>query len=306
MAAPIALFVYKRPTHTRRVIESLVANHLFADSPLWIFSDGPRNEEDVAGVEAVREMLRAVPFSNVRVVERERNMGLAESIIDGVGRLCEEYGRVIVVEDDLILAPHFLEYMNDALEHYDHVERVMQVSGYAHPVDITSSGCDAAFLPLTSSWGWATWARAWRVFNPAMDGYGRLAGDAALRKRFNLDDAYDYFGLLGRQKAGKVDSWAIRWYLSVFLEDGLVLYPRKTMVVNGGLDGSGTHCGDSGRFENRLDPEFRVKVFPDRVEIASGWHLVADYLRRERGTSARLRGYLRRWMDRVRRINAGN
>ena len=174
------------------------------------------------------------------VVERSRNLGLANSIIEGVTRLCTERGRVIVVEDDLTVSRHFLEYMNQALDRYADDERVMQVSGYMFPVSLGTE-TDALFLPLTTSWGWACWQRSWKKFDPGGSGREALSRDPSMRRRFNLDGAYDYAGMLDAQAAGKIDSWAIRWYLSVFLRGGLVLYPARTLVRNLGFDDSGTH-----------------------------------------------------------------
>ena len=171
------------------------------------------------------------------------NRGLAASIIDGVSRLSSAHGRVIVVEDDLAVAPVFLDFLNRSLDRYADSAQVMQISGHMFSVDLKLGQSDAVFLPFTTSWGWATWERAWRHFDPGMASFDRLAGNAALRKRFDLNNAYPYFSMLKKQKAGQVDSWAIRWYLSVFMRDGLALFPRRSLVDNEGFDGSGTNCG---------------------------------------------------------------
>lgn len=241
--APIALFTFKRPLHTQRTLASLALNPEFARSELHIFCDGSRRADEDAAVEATREVARRFEHPNKTVHEAPANRGLAASIIDGVGRLCDERGRVIVVEDDLVVAPVFLDFLNRGLDHYQADERVMQVSGHMFAADLSADTGDAVFLPFTTSWGWATWQRAWTHFDPEMRGFERLAGDRALRRRFDLDNAYPYFAMLKKQKAGLLDSWAIRWYLSVFARDGLVLYPRRSLVNNEGFDGSGTNCG---------------------------------------------------------------
>ena len=159
--APIAVFVYNRPEHTRRALESLSRNPLAAESDLVIFSDAARKPEHQQDVGLVRALIRDVAgFRSVRIVERERNLGLASSIEDGVGKLCDEQGKVIVVEDDLVVSPKFLSFMNRALERYRDEPRVMQVSGYMFPGTFNSSA-EALFLPLISCWGWGTWKRAW-------------------------------------------------------------------------------------------------------------------------------------------------
>lgn len=241
MSAPISLFVFNRPEHTRRTLEALSANPIARDSDLFVFSDAPRSLEDVEQVDRVREIVReAAGFRSVSVTERESNLGLAASITDGVGQLCGRYGRVIVVEDDLIVAPRFLDFMNRCLDRYVDDDRVMQISGYMYPGEFGSRS-DTFFLPMISCWGWATWDRAWAKYDPAMYGYDRLVRDADLRARFNLEGAYDYMGMLEQQRRGEIDSWGIRWHLSVFMLDGLVLYPAHSLVINAGIDGSGTH-----------------------------------------------------------------
>jgi hypothetical protein len=259
--APIVLFVYNRPVHTRRTVEALLKNEEAKDSELYIYSDAPKKPEAAEAVSEVRTYIHTITgFRSVSIVERDRNWGLANSIIDGVTSVVNKYGRIIVLEDDLIVSPHFLEYMNAALKHYQDDERVMQISGHMFPAQLTTV-TDAVFLPMTTSWGWATWACAWKNFDAEAKGYAYLKQDAALRKRFNLDGAYDYFSMLEAQLAGRVDSWAVLWYLSVFMHGGLVLFPVKSMVENFGFDGSGTHCG-TGRKTDVPAQAFRVVRYP--------------------------------------------
>jgi hypothetical protein len=260
--APIALFAYNRPRHTRATLEALGANVLARESDLHVFADAARKPEAIAGVEEVRRVLRTIEgFKSVTVVDRKSNMGLAASITEGLGGLCERYGRAIVVEDDLATSPHFLDYMNAALDRYDAEDRVMQISGHMFPANLRTPE-DAIFLPFITSWGWATWARAWRHYDPLARNYGRLAGDPSLRKRFDLEGHYPYFRMLQAQQQGRIDSWAIRWYLSVFFRQGLALYPKNSMVRNLGFDGTGVNCNVSDFAQSDLDPNFRVGVMP--------------------------------------------
>lgn len=239
--APIVLFTFKRPEHTRRTLESLAQNLEFAASPLFIYCDGPRNEAEAAQVDETRKLVRDWPHPNKTIIERDRNWGLANSVIEGVSEICECFGRVIVVEDDLIVSPVFLNYLNTALERYADEPKVMQVSAHMFPVSIQTQ-YDAVMLPFTTSWGWATWDRAWKHFYPSMSGYEKLKASRVLRRKFDLDGAYPYFRMLKRQACGKVDSWAIRWYLNVFLLDGLVVYPLHSLVRHEGYDDTATHA----------------------------------------------------------------
>jgi len=171
----------------------------------------------------------------------EHNQGLGNSIIGGVSAVLEEFGRVIVVEDDLELSPGFLTYMNTALEQYADEENVYQVSGYMFESPEISQMSSALFLPWTVSWGWATWDRAWKHFEPEAPGWERVRGDRRLRHQFNVDGSYGYANMLVCQMSGLIDSWAVRWYWSVFMRGGVVLYPPVSLVRNAGFDGSGSH-----------------------------------------------------------------
>jgi GR25 family glycosyltransferase involved in LPS biosynthesis len=294
--APIVLFVYNRPTHTRRTVEALLKNEEAKESDLIVYSDAPKKPEAADAVREVRDYIRTISgFKSVSIVERARNWGLANSVIDGVTTVLNKYGRIIVLEDDLVVTPHFLGFMNRALERYKHEPKVVQISGYMFPVKIKTRE-DALFLPLTTSWGWATWQRAWGLFDPEAKGYARLKAEPELRKRFNLDGAYDYFSMLEDQLAGRVDSWAIRWYLVTFLFEGLTLYPRQSLVTNAGFDGSGTHGITSGLLSRTGAREEFVPVsFPDTVNVAASWQVLCRRLRAKLSWVDRVRGWLRIW-----------
>jgi len=277
--APIALFTFKRPVHTLQTLESLAQNSEFTESPLFIYCDGARHDAEAAQVEETRTIVRNWPHPNKTIVERNKNWGLANSIIEGVTELCEQFDRVIVVEDDLIVSPVFLNYLNTALVHYADEERVMQVSAHMFPVNIESQ-FDAIILPFTTSWGWATWNRAWVQFDPSMTGYEKLKGNSALRQKFDVDGSYPAFRMLKRQKEAKVDSWAIRWYLSVFLAEGLVVFPKQTLVMNEGFDGSGSNCKTPQLRTDTLRIEPLV-LFPDVRIHVQDYLSVKKFLRKD-------------------------
>ncbi len=178
--APIVLFVYNRPDHTRRTIEALQCNALAAQSELFVFSDGPNRAIDREKVSEVRDYLKGVSgFQRVVVKESEINRGLAISIIEGVSDIVNEHGRIIVLEDDIVTSPYFLYYMNDALERYAHEDRLMHVSGYMYPVDPKGLG-DAFLCQIPSPWGWGTWQRAWRFFKKDAEETYRLFADSSI------------------------------------------------------------------------------------------------------------------------------
>jgi hypothetical protein len=246
ICAPIVLFVYNRLDHTRRTIISLKKNALVQDSDLVIFSDAPKSTDGADKVNEVRQYIRQiVGFRSVTIVERETNLGLAKSIIDGVTSTVNRHGRVIVLEDDMVTSPFFLSYMNEALEKYVDDRRIVSVHGYVYPCNKPLP--EAFFLRGADCWGWATWRRGWDCFNPngqyLLDELKRLE----LIPDFNFNNTYSYSDMLEGQINGTNDSWAVRWYASAFLANKLTLYPGRSLVLNIGNDNSGTHCGDSNR-----------------------------------------------------------
>ena len=253
--APIALFTYNRADHTKQAVESLLKNAEAQYSDLFIFSDGPKNEKAVEGVKKNREYLQSLKndndtltlrytdatitpyFRSVTIIEREKNWGLANSLIAGITEIVNKNGRVIVVEDDLILSPYFLRYMNEALEKYKDEDRVASISAFLNPIDCEAP--ETFFLRYFACWGWATWKRGWDIL---------INDDRVLLKRlrwkkndFNIGGTGPFYGILYCDKVGLNDSWAVRFYASQFLAGKLQLFPGRTMAIQTGTDGSGTH-----------------------------------------------------------------
>lgn len=243
--APIALFTYSRADHTRQAVESLLQNAEAKDSDLYIFSDGPKTEEKRVAVEENRKYIHTITgFKSVTIVEREKNWGLANSLIAGITDIVNKYGRVIVVEDDLILSPYFLQFMNDGLEKYEDDDRVSAISGFIYPIEEHLPS--TFFLRYFHCWGWATWKRGWDMLNTDTK-------DLLRKMRFKKND-FDIGGAYGNlycTKIGLVDSWWVRLYASFYLAGKLTLYPGKSLVSNIGLDGSGTHCRNSSENKNQ-------------------------------------------------------
>jgi hypothetical protein len=297
--APIALFVYNRPDHTHRTVEALSANHLAHKSDLVVFSDGARDAAGAQAVDQVREIVRhAKGFASVRLVERERNLGLARSIIEGVGRLCNEHGQVIVVEDDLVTSDRFLDFMNDALARYRDAPQVMHVSAYMYPVRPEGLP-ETFFLPPASCWGWATWQRAWASFEKDPVGL-QSRFTARQRREFNLDHAFPFWKQVELNARGVMNTWAIFWYASVFLRGGLCLHPRDSFVQNIGHDDSGTHSGRSSSFDVALNP-LRVTTWCDDLKIHPlALSRLQEYFRSTTSLRVRARLQIESALDRVR------
>ena len=261
--SPILLFVYNRPSHTRRCIESLSMNLLAAESELFIYADGTKDEATTSEVEEVRQYLRTLQgFKNVTIIERSENWGLAKNIIDGVSTQVKKYGKVIVLEDDLVVAPHFLRFMNDALETYQDEPKV----GHIQACDFTQDASlpDTFLIKWTGSWGWATWERAWKYFNPNGQELLQELEQRKLTYTFDFNGKYGFTRMLRRQIEGKNNSWAIRWNASLFLNDILSLNVGRSLVQNEGFDGSGTNCGGGGLYASHLylEPLAVNKIIP--------------------------------------------
>lgn len=263
LPAPIALFVYNRLDHTRRTIESLQKNFLASESELFIFCDNARNYDSNQAVQAVREYVKSIQgFKNVTVIERDKNLGLAQSIISGVGEIVTKFGRIIVLEDDMVTSPHFLEYMNEALDLYETEEKVISIHGYIYPTKKPLP--ETFFLRGADCWGWATWKRGWDIFEKSGPKLLQELQQRKLTKIFDFDGCYPYTRMLEDQISGKNNSWAIRWYAAAFLADKLTLYPGKSLVQNIGIDGSGTHCADMSEFDIEISQE---KVLLQKIPL---------------------------------------
>lgn len=264
--APIALFVYNRPEHTQKTIEALQKNILAPESDLIVFSDGSKDSpESREGVWAVREYLKGVKgFKSVKIIAREENRGLARSIIAGVTEIINSFGRVIVLEDDMISSRYFLQYMNEALDIYESNDQVISIHAYIYPVKEKLP--NTYFLKGADCWGWATWRRGWDLFEA--DGQKLLneLETKKLTREFDFSGSYPYAQMLRDQIAGKNNSWAIRWYASAFLKNKLTLYPGKSLINNIGFDGSGTHCSGVTKIDCKIDVE-NVEIKVGNIEI---------------------------------------
>jgi FkbM family methyltransferase len=238
--APIALFAYRRPDHLARTLAALAANPEASASSLSIFCDAARDEAAAAAVERVRELAAAsTGFAAVEVVLRPTNFGLARNITEGVSSLLASHDRVIVLEDDIVVSPHFLRFMNEALDLYADDSQVGSVTGYCYPVDAGLP--ETFFLKGADCWGWGTWRDRWRSFDRDGARLLREIDRRDLAHRFDFDGTMAYRAMLLDQIAGRNDSWAVRWHASCFLRGQHILYPGKSLVLNIGNDGTGTH-----------------------------------------------------------------
>lgn len=245
--APIVLFVYNRPWHTEETLKALMKNELADESVLYIFSDGPKenaSEEQLKKIDEVRQLITAKKWcKDVNIIESKKNRGLAGAIINGVTEILAQYEKVIVLEDDIVPSRGFLKYMNEALTMYSENESVGCIHAWNYDLDAQDYPESTFFLKGADCWGWATWKRSWKLFEP--NGALLMQSFTSNQSRYEFDrrGTHEYVDMLEAQINGSNDSWAIRWHASLFLSDKYCLQPTRPIVKNIGLDNSGIHCG---------------------------------------------------------------
>ena len=261
--APIIVFVYARPEHTKKMFESLEKNYHIKESDVFIFSDYQKNERSKEKVNEVRkyinETLDKNKFKSVTIFEAKKNTGLAKSVISGVTEVINKYGKAIVLEDDLILSKNFIDYMNDALDYYGKDKKIWSISGYNLPITIPNEyDKDVYFSYRGSSWGWATWKDRWATVDWNVSDYQKFKHNIFKRNKFNRG-GFDLSQMLDAQMHKKCDSWAIRWCYQQSKENSFTVYPVKSLVKNIGLDGSGTHLANTN--------DYSVEVNDEKIEF---------------------------------------
>lgn len=244
--APIALFVYNRLSKTKETVSALRKNIHASDSRLYIYSDGPKSDEDERKVNEVREYLETIDgFSGIERIYKSGNHGLADSVIAGVTQVMDKHGRAIVLEDDLITSPYFLKYMNEALEFYRERHDIFSISGYGlspKVLKISEKYLDDIYLNYrNSSWGWGAWKDRWIKADWDVLDYGAFKNDRKERRLFNRGGD-DMSEMLDAQMRGTIDSWAIRWSYAHYKNNAFSVCPVYSYVSNIGHDGSGVHC----------------------------------------------------------------
>lgn len=255
--SPIIVFVYNRLEHTKNTIDALSKNELAKESELWIFSDNAKNEKDIEKVENVRTYIHLIEeqklFKSVKIIEADKNKGLANSVIDGVTKVINNSNKVIVVEDDLITSKYFIKYMNEALDFYEKDEKIWSISGYNLPIKIHNDYKFDVYLGYRGcSWGWATWKDRWDTVDWKVKDYRSFKHNLFKRKKMNRGGP-DMAQMLDAQMSNKCDSWAIRWCYSQSKQNKYTIYPVESLIINQGLDGSGTHSGNDRSFDVKMN-----------------------------------------------------
>mgnify|MGYP006303153521 CR=1 FL=1 len=244
--SPVILFVYNRPEHTKTTLYYLSKNQSINNSELFVFSDGPKTEQDYPKILKVRNIIRKFKDSkNVTIAEYKENQGLSKSIIDGISKVLNQYNSAIILEDDIVTSAAFLEYMNLGLNKFSNVQNIGSICGYLEPIRHNIK--NPFLLTKGTSWGWATWKRVW---NEIIWDTNKLVEKIERSNKMDLYNfgGFSYYDLLLAQQRKEIDSWAIRFYTSCFLKELLHLTPPKSLCRNIGFDGTGTHCRNDSFF----------------------------------------------------------
>ena len=265
------MFVYNRPEHTERTISTLKTCRLADQSELYIFSDGPKSDQDgdQAKVLEVRKIINNVKgFKKVHVIERDTNNGLAKSIISATNYAFKFSDRVITLEDDVLAGKYFLEYMNTGLQKYDGDNKVYMISGYAFSLPFHKRRRSNFFLQTGTSQAWATWKDKWASVNFEPTDYNDLKKSRWLRFKFNFFGSTNYSDMLiDQMEKNKVSSWAIRHRWHMFKHKGLTLFPAQNLIDNIGWDGSGEHCGEVSVYRDNSElMDTKCDIFPQKLK----------------------------------------
>jgi len=260
MLSPICLFVYNRLSCLKKTIESLQNNELANKSILYIFSDGPRTDNDINAVNQVRDYIKTIKgFFDIKIVDRSENIGLADNIINGVNQVVHSHGKIIVLEDDLVTGKYFLQFMNDSLKVYEKETKVISINGYSY---FDSKGSDETyFLKTADNLGWGTWDRGWEIFEDNGQILLEKIKEKELEFEFNRNNSYPFVEMLENQIKGLNDSWAIRWYASAFLNNKYTLYPKHSLVYHIGAS------KDATNYTKRSNDPLDVPLYNGKIEV---------------------------------------
>jgi hypothetical protein len=263
--SPVVIFGYNRPEKFLAAVSSLSRNQLAKLTELFVFIDGPKTIHDIPLVNAVNEMAQKISgFKDIRIISHSTNLGLANSIKHGLSFVLKNNHSVIVIEDDLIVSDYFLDYMNSGLRHYANEPRVASIQGYQYPVaeifhePIALKGADC--------WGWATWRDRWESVVFDSDQLYKNLKSRGLDYEFDLDESMHYMIMLENERDKLIDSWAICWHASMFLQDRVSIYPGQTLVINTGFDGKGTHKTRTKMFDTKLGYWNVETEWPEPIE----------------------------------------
>ena len=251
--APIGLSAYARLDHLKQNIAALKNNYAAAKSHLYIFSDGPK-DGDHEKVSSVRNYLRKIDgFKKIELVERKQNSRIMNNR-NGIKDLLDRYGKIIFLEEDIVTAPGFLDFMNNALNVYANDERIFSITGYTPPINATKfSNEDVFFLPRFNAWGFGIWKdrfQSIRYFD--RNELRNIFKKIAMRKYISEYVGEDVLLMLQYESENVIDALDVKAIFQQILTRRLTVYPRISLTRNIGHDGSGLHCDITDKYDTPL------------------------------------------------------
>ncbi len=283
--APIVLFTYNRPWHTKQTIEALQKNKLAPESEFFVYSDGSDNENSRQKVQQVRDYLQTIQgFKKITLIFHDCNHGLAHNIINGVTQIVQKYNKIIVLEDDIVTSPGFLTFMNSALQFYADEKRVWHISGWNYPIDTTGLN-DTYVWRNMNCWGWATWADRWQHYEKEpkklLESFHK--GDIHY---FNLDGSVDFWAQVINNYKGSMHTWAIFWTATIYKHNGLCLNPARSFVCNIGFDGTGTHTGIRTNYNTTCNTKENITFETEIAENKLALYRIKQFYLSQKGNNS--------------------
>ena len=244
--APIVIFSYNRPSHLKKTLNSLKKNKLSKKSIAYFFSDGPKTHtlEELKKINLVRKIIKNTKgFKSKKIIFYKKNIGLKKNILNGVTKIIKKHGKVIVLEDDIVVTKNFLNYMNQSLSLYANNKKIWHISGWNYDLDlkkINKGDEDAFFIRNMNCWGWGTWKNRWNKIILDPNFFYKKMNKKQI-ENFNLSNSINNWSQIIRNKNKTLETWAIFWNATIFYYKGLCLNPKISMINNIGMDGSGTN-----------------------------------------------------------------
>jgi len=267
---PVIIILYNRPKHTQKLLQSIANAQNSSKYKFYIYCDGARNKEDVRKITKIDIIVNKFRKKfKVKVFLRKKNVGLIKNITNSINLVFKKNNKAIILEDDLVLNYNFFNFMETSLKKYTNHNKIFQISGYSYP--IKNNNNLHYFLALTSCWGWAITAKNWKSFYKFFNNkkliyfnYQKIKKSKVLKNSFNFNSSYNYFSMLEKSLNNKVNSWGIIFYLYLFINKKLTLFPNQSLVKNDGFDGSGNHKSKNNSFNKEFNLT-NVGNFPKKV-----------------------------------------
>ena len=268
MLAPILVSVYNRKSSLLECIECLKKSKLASESILYIVSDLAYKKDDIEIIEKIREEIKNIKgFKEVISINRERNFGAFNSVKLAIDEIVNRYGKIIFLEDDIRVSPYFLGYMNKALNLFEDDKKIFSISGYLFPIkEIENSKKDIFIWERYCPWGMGVWKDRWNKIDWDLNEYDKFIKDKERVKKFNNIEPNAII-MLERVREGIVEAMDAKICFHSFNNNLYTIYPKKTLTVNRGHDGSGEHCGEDEKYYNQeLDKNFNP-ILTDKLEV---------------------------------------